>query len=360
MSNINDYLLWRGDLSLKSSPLNSIDNMILARFSYMPFYKIQMEPIETVESISKKMISFEDKDFGYHGDKDLITNMGKSLRFKNMIVTDYEANTDKESQKQFSAITVHVDNNTMYLSFNGTDSSIIGWKEDFNLSFMENIPSQIEGTEYLKKQALKYNKNILMGGHSKGGNIAIYAGVNTSNEIKNRIISISNYDGPGFDKKIIESKNYQAILNKIITYIPQGSIIGRLLEHKETCIIVKSIQKGIYQHDIFSWQVIGTSPVFIKHVSNNSEFFNNTINTWLKETSPEQRKAFIDIIFEIFDSTNLSTFKEFSNAKFKNINILLKTYNNINDADKQIIKTMIGEFINSATKSIVETFKNKN
>lgn len=359
MSNINDYLLWRGDLSFEISPFNQIDNMILARFSYMPFNKIKMEETETVESIYNKLQGFKNEDFGYNGDKDLITRMGQSSRFKNLKVTNFEINIDKEIERQFSAITIHLNDNEMYISFNGTDSSIIGWKEDFNLSFMENIPSQISGLEYTKKIMNLYPKNVILGGHSKGGNIAMYSAISLPQDLTNRIISVSNYDGPGFSHKITETENYQNILDKIISYIPQSSVIGRLLDHKEKCIVVESIEKGIYQHDIFSWQVLGTSIITIKNVTNNSEFFNKTISTWLQETSPEQRKIFVDTIFELLDSTSILTFKEFSNARIKNINAILKSYNSVNEQDKKLLSKMIFEFLSAGKKSAVELIKHK-
>lgn len=135
MSNINDYLLWRGDLSFSVSPFNQIDDMILARFSYMPFYKIKMNDIETIEDISKKLKSFKNEEFSYNGDKELITRMGQSKRFKDLKVTDFEFNIDQKVERQFAAITIHLNKDKMYISFNGTDDSIVGWKEDFNLSF---------------------------------------------------------------------------------------------------------------------------------------------------------------------------------------------------------------------------------
>ena len=235
------------------------------------------EETETVESIYNKLQNFKNEDFSFNGDKDLITRMGQSLRFKNLKLTNFEINIDKKIERQFSAITIHLNDNEMYISFNGTDSSIIGWKEDFNLSFMENIPSQISGLDYTKKIMNLYQKNVILGGHSKGGNIAMYSAINLPQNLTDRIISVNNYDGPGFSQKITETENYQNILNKMTSYIPQGSVIGRLLEHKEKCIIVESIEKGIYQHDIFSWQVLGTSIITIKNVTNNSEFFNKTI-----------------------------------------------------------------------------------
>ncbi len=359
MSNINDYLLWRGDLSFEISPFNQIDNMILARFSYMPFNKIKMEETETIESIYNKLQNFKNEDFSFNGDKDLITRMGQSLRFKNLKVTDFEINIDKKIERQFSAITIHLNDNEMYISFNGTDSSIIGWKEDFNLSFMENIPSQISGLDYTKKIMNLYQKNVILGGHSKGGNIAMYSAINLPQNLTDRIISVSNYDGPGFSQKITETENYQNILNKMTSYIPQGSVIGRLLEHKEKCIIVESIEKGIYQHDIFSWQVLGISIITIKNVTNNSEFFNKTISTWLQETTPEQRKIFVDTIFELLDSTSILSFKEFSNARIKNINSILKSYNSVNEQDKKLLSKMIFEFLSAGRKSAFDLIKRK-
>lgn len=359
MSNINDYLLWRGDLSFETSPFNQVDDMVLARFSYMPFNKIKMEETETIESIYLKLKSFKNEDFGYNGDMDLITRMGQSLRFKNLKVTNFEINIDKKSEEQFSAITVHLDDNEMYISFNGTDSSIVGWKEDFNLSFLENIPSQVAGLEYAKNVMNKYLKKVKIGGHSKGGNIAMYSAIGLPQNLKDRVISVSNYDGPGFTKKIVESENYKNILNKITTYIPQSSIIGRLLEHREKCIVLESTEKGIYQHDIFSWQVLGTNIVIISNVTNNSEFFDKTISKWLQQTTPEQRKIFINTVFDLFDSTNVLTFKELSNSKIKNINTILKSYSTIGEKDKKLLSKMIFEFLSAGKKSAVEVLKKK-
>jgi len=170
MANINDYLIWRGDIPIiPGAEFNEIDSMILARFSYLIFDRIDLKEKEKIESISKKMSIFENDEFNYNGDRDLIINLGESTRFRDMIATDYVKNNDKEVEKQFSAITIHISDDEMYLSFLGTDKTILGWKEDFNLSFMKNIPAQIEGLNYLNKIAGKYpNKRIRIGGHSKG------------------------------------------------------------------------------------------------------------------------------------------------------------------------------------------------
>ena len=352
MANINDYLLWRGDLSVEKDGFNELDSMILSRFSYLPFNRIALKDVETVESIAKKLDKFKDDEFNYHGDKDMITRMAKSIRFKDMKVTDYVENTDAETEKQFSAITIHISDKEFYISFCGTDNTIIGWKEDFNMSFMENIPAQIEGVEYARQIANKYRGKIRIGGHSKGGNVAVYAAIASNKKIQDRLIKVSNYDGPGFDKKIVKDEKYKRIIEKVYTYIPQSSIIGRVLEHEEKYEIVQSIEKGIYQHDIFSWQVIGTDLIHVKNVTNSSEFINKTLRAYLKETKPEQRKIFIDIVFELLETTNANTFREFSTAKAKNIGTMIKNYKNVSEEDKKLMMQMVGEFVDILRESV--------
>ncbi len=355
MPNINDYLKWRGDLTFNESPLNEVDNMILSRFSYLPFNKIDMKNKETIGSIVKKLTKLQKEDFNIGGDKPLVDNLNDCIRFKDLLVTDYIENNNKDSEEQFAAVTIHLNNEEMYLSYCGTDNTLVGWKEDFNLSFMQHIPAQIEGVKYLKKIANKYNKKIHIGGHSKGGNVAVYSAVFVEKEIQDRIIDVTNHDGPGFDETIIETKEYKRILDKIYTYIPQSSIIGRLLEHEEKYKVVKSIEKGIMQHDIYSWQVLGTKIVQMKQVTNGSELINKTIKNWLKETTPEQRKNVIDILYNVIESTNAVTMREISSSRMKSVSKMMKSYRSIEEKDRKMInKVFVG--LGMAAK---ESIKNK-
>ena len=324
MANILDYVDWRGDLSIKINKLNELDNMIMSRLSCMPYSLIDMNKKETIKSLGEKFKKIDADEFGMPGDKPLIEKLSKSNRFKDIEITDYYSNTVYEKEEQFSAITIHLPNKEIYLSYCGTDNTLVGWKEDFNLSFMINIPAQIEGLKYVEKIASKYPNKMHLGGHSKGGNVAVYSAIFAKKEIQNRIIDVTNHDGPGFDKSIIERGEYKRVLNKIFTYIPQSSIIGRLLEHEEKYKIVKSIQKGIMQHDIYSWQVLGTKFVKLNEVTNGSEIINETVRTWLKNTTIEQRENFINIIYEIISATNAKTLKEISLSKLKNMRSYIK------------------------------------
>ena len=343
MSNINDYLLWRGDLKIsKEFDFNEIDSMILARFSYLIFNRIKMNEKETIESISNKMKNFDNDEFRYNGDKELITYLGQSKRFKDMIVTDFVEKNNKDVEKQFGAITIHLPDNEIYVSYLGTDSSIYGWKEDFNMSFMENVPCQTSGKAYLESVAKKYPlKKIRIGGHSKGGNVAIYSAITAEKNVQKRIKKVYNYDGPGFSKAIIDKYETDSIISKIETYLPQGSIIGRILYHKEKMTVVLSTEKGILQHDIFSWEVLKDDMIRLEKNTDSSEDIDKTITTWLEDTTYEQRKAFIDGIFDLFYSTEANSFGEMSKNLSTNLPIVMKKYNAFSKEEKETITEMI-------------------
>ena len=361
MANINDYLLWRGDIPLNTQyKFNEIDSMILARFSYLLFNKIEMKDEETIESISNKMKDFENDEFLYNGDKELIINLGSSIRFKNMIVTDYINSADKDIEKQFGAITVHLSTDEMYISYIGTDSTINGWKEDFNMAFMESVPCQISGLKYLENMAKKYpNKKIRIGGHSKGGNVAIYSAITSCREVQDRIIKVDNYDGPGFSSSIIKQYKNEEIIKNIETFIPQESIIGRVLNHKEKMTISLSTEKGVLQHDIYSWQVLGTKMLKSEKITNNSEEFNKTLVDWLENTTNEQRKVFIDTVFELFYSTEAESFGEIMQKFPISLSRILKKYQQLSEEDKKIMTDMVKIFLGSYVNVIKTREKNK-
>jgi len=357
MANINDYLLWRGDIPISSKfKFNEIDSMILARFSYLRFDKIKMTSKETIETISNKMKDLNNDEFLYNGDKELITNLGSSIRFKDMIVSDYVKIDDKEIEKQFGAVTIHISDKELYISYIGTDSTINGWKEDFNMAFMDNVPCQIAGKEYIKKVAKKYeDKKIRIGGHSKGGNVAVYSAITADKVLQKRIIKVYNYDGPGFSKQTIEEYGNESIINKVETYLPQDSVIGRILHRKEKTTVVLSIEKGIYQHDIYSWQVFKNDLTRLDKNTQASEDISKALTNWLNDTTQEQRKIFIDSVFELFYSTEANTFADISGTLSTSVPKILKSYNEISKEDKKLITQMLQTF----AKLYIEVIREK-
>ena len=347
MANINEYLVWRGDLPFnKNYPFNEIDSLILARFSYLVFYKIKMSPKETIESISKKMKDIPNKDFLFNGDKELIENLGNSIRYKDLVVTDYVRKRNKDVEKQFGAVTIHLSNSEMYVSYIGTDNSINGWKEDFNMMFLEDVPCQNEGKSYLENVSQKYNgKRIRIGGHSKGGNVAIFSAIAVGKRIQNKIIKVYNYDGPGFKLELLKKYNVNNIISRVHTYIPQDSVIGLLLYHKEDISTVLSVEKGIMQHDIYSWQVLKNDLIYLENNTESSRLLDGTIKEWFEETTNEQRKIVVDTIFDLLYSTNDESFKDIGSNLAKTLPVILKSYNEISREDKKMISTVINKII---------------
>ena len=360
MANVCDYVKWRGDLSLEQSEFNEIDNLILSRFSYFPFDEIIKEnEVVTIKELSER---FRKQDISklpilWKDDVELFPLMGESERFGTLLATKYINKIDPEQEKQFSAITVLMPDDTIFVSYRGTDNTIVGWKEDLNMSFKSHIASQISAKKYLEIIAQEYpDKKIKIGGHSKGGNIAVYAATFAPKEVKDRIINVYNNDGPGFCEDVIETPEYQEMIKKVHTYIPQSSVIGRLMNHREKYTVVESVQKGIMQHDLYSWQVIGTEFVTLEEVTNGSEFVDKTIKNWLENVEPEKREQVIDVVFDILNTTDAQTMKEIKSNWFTSARTMMTSYKNIDNETKDMIWKAVGELLKSAKNNIFEDF----
>lgn len=351
MSNIFDYMNWR-DIPIKQVPFNEIDNLILSRLSYFPLDGIvENKPITLQEAYNKyktlgttgRILQAEDIDF--------FPKIANSKRFGETKLVYYINKIDSKQEKQFSAITILLPDKTIYIAYRGTDDTVIGWKEDFNMCFSALVPAQTDAVAYVNKIAPKYNRKIRIGGHSKGGNLAVYAASFCEPKIQNRIIQVYNNDGPGFHENVVQSKEYKKILPFIHTYIPQTSIIGRLLEHQENTTILKSTQSGIMQHDLYTWQVLGDKFVTTT-LTNSSEYIDKTITNWLQEVDQEQRAKFIDTFFEILGQTKIEMLCEFKDKKFTNALTMIKTYQSMDDKTKEIMLKTINVFLKVAGKNI--------
>lgn len=352
MANIFDYMDWR-DLEITKVPFNEVDNLILARLSYFPFDDIvegnlpitlyAAYQVYKLKGTVGRILQKEDIDF--------FPKLANSKRFGEIKLVNYVNQLDPVEEKQFSAITILLPDDTMYVAYRGTDNTIIGWKEDFNMSFSGLVPAQTDAVSYLENTASKYPYKIRIGGHSKGGNLASYAATFCNQEIKRRIINVYNNDGPGFHENVIKSKEYKEILPLIHTFIPQSSIIGRLLEHKENCTIIKSTQTGILQHDLYSWQVLGDK--FVEdELTNSSEFIDKTITEWLQDISKEERAKFIDTFFEILNSTQSKTITELGMNKFESAKLMIKAYKNVDDDTKKMMLKTLNSLFNIAKGNI--------
>lgn len=364
-TNIFDYFVWRGDLTFQASPFNEIDGVILARFSYLPFeYCMSNSSSQRIPNVSHTRFTIKSAlsilllrpDIRnlvlQKEDIELMNCLIKSKRFQNLEIYNYVNKIEPENETQFSAITIRIDEHTQFVSYRGTDNTLVGWKEDFNMGFVCPVPAQKSAVNYLESLAnadtLPDGQRYILGGHSKGGNLAVYASAFCSDAIRDQIETVYNYDGPGFDSKILEDDNFICICDRIKTFVPQTSIVGMLLEHEEEYTIVHSNQIGLLQHDIYSWDVIGTSFVYLDTVDKNSKRVDKTLKLWITDMNYEQREILIDTLFDVMSETNASTLKDLTDNWISNAGIILKALHNLDDENREVIHKALMLLLKSA------------
>ncbi|MBR1796651.1 MAG: DUF2974 domain-containing protein [Clostridiales bacterium] len=343
METISDYLRWRGDLTLKEAPFNEVDAGILARFCYEPFDHIVSDSVRewmTVSDVCNALMNRpnlnddvlnRDRDFGF------IRQMGLSARFGSMRISGYVNEIDEERQIQFSASLFDLDGEqNYYVAYRGTDNTIIGWKEDFNMGFEFPVPAQTKALSYFENVASSYKDGtFIIGGHSKGGNLAIYAATYCNERYNAAISDIYNFDGPGFTEKIMKTDDFIKIGDRIHTYVPEFSVVGMILEHLEDYSVVHSDETGIMQHELLSWEVGPHEFVHKEEVNAGSRFVDKTFKDWISGLDKKQREQFVDTVFNLMMSSDAHTLAQFSSMRAETLNSMIKTYSSIDDETKK-------------------------
>ncbi len=328
MGNILNFIEWRGDITLKNDGFCDVDNLILSILSHVNFNEFLTD--EKKETTIKDAYEiYLNSSSAYPENRTISPNvaavfkgMACSKRFGDMRISCYENQFDEKEEKQFSALLIRLGDGTIYVSYRGTDDSLTGWKENLNMSYQEYIPAQLEAVHYLNKIPVKMYEKIRVGGHSKGGNLAIYAAAKCNKKIKNKIIQVYSNDAPGFNSDMIRSQEYQDLLPKIRAIVPQSSLVGMLLEHGENYKVIQSNGKGLTQHDALTWEVLGNSFVSLPSVTEECKITETTINTWIYGMDPEQRKQFTNALCQFIQLSGQSV-ADFISGKVK-INHLVR------------------------------------
>lgn len=356
MNTIADYMKWRGDLTLEQSPFNEVDAAILARFSYEPFDGVVPENLREWKNIGKvcnellNNPSLNDEIISQTHDVSFIVSLMNSVRFKNMQISGYVNEFDIDKQLQFSACLIDLDGEQNYfVAFRGTDNTIIGWKEDFNMGFEFPVPAQERALSYLESVISAYKDGtFIVGGHSKGGNLAVYSATFCDDRFNAPIKDIYNFDGPGFTEKIMQTDEFRKIAKNIHTFIPEFSVVGMLLEHLEDYTVVHSDQTGFLQHEILTWEVEGPGFIHKEEVSAGSKIIDQAFKDWLSGLSKEEREQFVDTAFNIMMSSDAVTLAEFSSKKKENINLMIRTFNNMDGEIRKNFLDTAKRFLGSA------------
>ena len=356
-----DYLKWRNDVSFDVSSFNDVDNVILSCLAYTDFGELLSE--------HNKIYSIEET-FKLFCEKHSLQEVRESkqflervpLLFEDMVVGDrykgtrigyYKDVLEKETIKQFAAVVFFLPDGTNYIAFRGTDSTITGWKEDFLMSCSSDTEGAKEAVAYLNEVAKNIEGDLILGGHSKGGNFAMYASIFCDEEVKERITKVYNNDGPGFRDEIIYTDEYKKAVPKICNIIPQTSIIGQLLSNYGKYTIIKSNATGIFQHDALTWEP--TKDRFISsELDDFSKFVKVALGTWLKELDDETRQSVVSTVFSMIEETEAETFKEFGDSLFKNSKIILKELVNLPKEKREEMMTAMGSLAQISGKAVFD------
>ena len=333
MGIIFDYLDQVAYDSIYDTPFNELDMLMLTELTYLPFDQIvsdQMSPnctcrlFEAAEKVTQDLSMLVTKNR-----LKLLEKVASSTRFKNIKLMGYVNDIDPDVQKQFAAMIFKIKPDSYVLTFRGTDDSIIGWKEDFHMTYMDQVPAQKTAVNYLRKAMDALPGQFILTGHSKGGNLASYAASQIESEYQERIQIIYSYDAPGLNHSVITSQGYQTISDKIKRYIPQGSIVGMMLETPKQAQIVKSTAiGGLAQHDTFTWQISDQTFVLLDNLNPDSLQVDKTLKNWVDSVSDEELKDFFDLFFGLILDAGISSINDLT--KLENFNKILAVFENAN------------------------------
>lgn len=369
MADIIDYALLNAHKDFDTLPFSKIDGLIFAELAYLSYDNI----VPDTKNKGKGLLFSDIAESQNYDDifplertaernKKLLNAVAYSKRYGKIRVNYYEDIFDTEKDTQFCAITFILPNGDACIAFRGTDSTITGWKENFNMLFTSPVAAQSLSVPYVDAVAKKIKGNIILTGHSKGGNLAIYAGTKCSAFAKSKIVEIQSFDSPGFTKEFIESAEHTEAEKIIVKFIPEESLIGVLLNNRENYRIIKSEGSGIMQHDPFLWQIDIDKNDFVdgEKLYLMSQFFDTTFNDWVYSSEPEQREQFVEALFRMINAANAenaTSFVDWSENLKNNSSIIYENLKDLDPETRNLVLKGLGNLFSTINKNVKSTPK---
>ena len=358
MSTIFDYLDYVAYDSIYDRPFKELDILALTELTYLPFDRIVPQGDTTnIEVRLSDAVELVDRTTDFivtDQHLQLVDDLATSKRFKNLKLLNYVDEYDPDVQKQFAAMTYRLTMDVYLVVFRGTDDTLIGWKEDFHMTYMDHVPSQRRAASYLQHVMNEFPKGrFMVAGHSKGGNLAAYACSYLPDHLIERVDAIYCYDAPGLNKSIIETEGYQRIAHLVHRFVPQGSIVGMMLEVPEPATIVKSRAFGGFaQHDAFTWMVEKDGFVTLDQTSPDSQQTDETLKQWVRETSADERKKFFDTFFGIFLDAGITSINDLMNLKnFSKIKDIFQNAQDLDPTEREMLERLAKQLIDTRVQA---------
>lgn len=358
---IIDYLTEYGDCPFSEKPMNDVDSLILCQLSYLKFDKMVPDVRENKPSIMLVELRerwdfeklFADERFA-KSNRALVQGMLSGRRFRSLRMNCYINLVKKEWETQFSAITFLLEDNTVYVAFRGTDETLVGWKEDFNMAFLTPVPGQAYSVKYLHMVAKRLYGNFYVGGHSKGGNLAVYSAMKCVPKVQERIRRVYSMDGPGFQPKVLAECNYAKIADRVVKILPHSAMIGMLFEKDIPYRVVESKYLGIAQHDPYSWLVRGDDFVKATDVHTVRKWSNSTLNEWILSLNEVQLHTFVETLYQVALASETEDLIAFTADWKKSVNGIVEALREIDEQTYRILKEMVKMLFEIAGERIRE------
>lgn len=367
MGNIFNYLEDVQYDSIYNQPFTELDILLLTVITYLNYNTIVTDGLD-LQKASRltdvpQYMPQENSMMNTKHRLALLQQAASVKRYKNIKLMGYVNDIDLDVQKQFAAMTYKIDLDTFVIAFRGTDDSIIGWKEDFHMTYMEHVPAQQTAVRYVQKVMQAFpTATFILTGHSKGGNLATYASSQVEPSLQDRIKQIYSFDAPGLNHTIIETEGYQSIASKIKRYIPQGSIVGMMLETPKQAHIVKSVAiGGIAQHDTFSWQIENEHFILLDTLNPDSIQTDKTLKEWVETVPDDELKDFFDIFFGLILDAQITSIDEFFQPNsIKKVLTIVQNAHALTEQEKEMLNRLTRLLISIRYQAWIDDFKTPN
>ena len=362
MSHIVSYVKRQGEFTFGEEPFNEVDALVLSQFIYLKLDELIPNTSAGQEDaylydISNRMDYekvFQDERYA-KDNKALLKAMVSSRRYRRMRLNYFSNITSVIAQTQFAAITCFLEDGPTVIVYRGTDETLVGWKEDFNMFFKEPVTGQSLSGLYLKQVSERITGDFIITGHSKGGNFAVYASMNAEEHVQDRISRVYSFDSPGFRPEILKSVDFNKIKPKIIKFLPRSSFFGMILQSEEEYQVVDCSSIGMMQHNPYNWHVEGTSLKKVKELDKASLFLNETFNEWLYSLTDEEVHAFAEIWYQILRQANVSTVLDFIREPGKSLGRLAEALKETDEETRENAKELA-----ASLREAVQIHRDKN
>lgn len=285
--------------------------------------------------------------------KEALLALAASPRFRQMTVQNHLSLFDAQRQTQFAAMTFVYKNQFAYIGFRGTDSSFTGWRENFNMAFTSPVPAQDQARRYVNLVAPRLQGGLILGGHSKGGNLAIYAGITADSAAQARIDRIYCHDGPGFKPGAFGEDGYARVKDRLHKTVPQDSLVGMLMERRAHYRVVKSSARGgKAQHSAFTWEVKGDDFVYLDGLSEGAQLTAQVLNDWIARFSDDELRVIVDAIFKAVEASGAEDASEVFDFGPKTIALLTQASLHVDGETRGILAKAIAALSDTALKRV--------